>query len=151
MKVRDLTWRAPVTIDCGATILDAARRLADAGVGALVVLDAERPVGIVTDRDVVTRAVAKGLEPDARVDAIMSMGVVALDADEDVEELYAVFASHAVRRVPLVDHDRVVGVVTLDDAMVSTAAALSDLAGVLSTQIAFPKAGDEAAVPAMPG
>lgn len=147
MKVDDLTWRAPVTIDGSATILEAAQRLTDEGVGALVVLDDDRPVGIVTDRDIVTRGVAKSLGYDARIDGLMSMGVIALDVGEDVDELYAVFSRHAIRRVPLVDHDRVVGMVSLDDALVSTAGDLSDLAGVLSTQIAFPHAGDEPDVP----
>lgn len=149
MKVRDLTWRAPVTIDCGETMSRAAELLSDEGVGALVVLDHDRPVGIVTDRDLVTRGVAKRVPLDARIDSLMSMGVVVLDADEDAEELFAVFGRHAVRRVPIVDHDRVVGMVTLDDALVSTAGELSDLAGVLSTQIAFPNASAEPPPPAV--
>jgi signal-transduction protein with cAMP-binding, CBS, and nucleotidyltransferase domain len=149
MKVRDLTWRPPVTIDCGATISAAAELMTDEGVGALVVVDRDRPVGIVTDRDLVTRGVAKRTPLDARIDSLMSMGVIALDADEDAEELFAVFARHAVRRVPVVDHDRVVGMVTLDDALVSTVTELTDLAGVLSTQIAFPNANAEPALPAV--
>ena len=149
MNVSDFTWREPVTIDVGDTIEAAAQRFADAGVGSLVVVDDDRPVGIVTDRDLVVRALARGLGSDGRVDGVMSMGVVALDADDDVEELYAVFARHAIRRVPVVDHDRVVGVISLDDALVSTAGQMAALAGVLSTQIAFPHVRDEAAPPAV--
>ena len=67
MKVRDLTWRPPVTIDCGATIAAAAQLLTDEGVGALVVLDGDRPVGVVTDRDLVTRGIAKRIDSDARI------------------------------------------------------------------------------------
>jgi predicted transcriptional regulator len=151
MKVRDFTWRKPVTIEVDDTVVEAARRFSDQGVGALIVVDHGRPVGVVTDRDLVVRGLAQRIDPEARIDALMSMGVVALDAEEDVAELYAVFARHAVRRVPVVDRDRVVGMVTLDDAMVSTAAELNDLAGVLSTQIAFPHARDEAALPAVVG
>jgi signal-transduction protein with cAMP-binding, CBS, and nucleotidyltransferase domain len=147
MKVRDLTWRPPVTIDCGAMISAAAELLTDEGVGALVVLDHDRPVGIVTDRDLVTRGLAKRVPLDARIDSLMSMGVVVLDADEDAEELFAVFARHAVRRVPIVEGHRVVGMVTLDDALVSTVTELTDLAGVLSTQIAFPSSSSEPPTP----
>lgn len=147
MKVSDLTWRTPVTIDSAASISSAAERLAEQGVGALVVLDGERPVGIVTDRDLVTRGIAKRVSPDGRIDSLMSMGVIVLDADEDVEELYATFARNAVRRVPVVDGHRVVGMVTLDDALVATAGEMTDLAGVLSTQIAFPHARDEPEMP----
>ena len=149
MIVSDFTWREPVTIDVGDTIATAAQLFADAGVGSLVVVDDDRPVGIVTDRDLVVRVLARGLGSDGRVDGVMSMGVVALDADEDVEELYAVFARHAIRRVPVVDHDRVVGMISLDDALVSTAGQMAALAGVLSTQIVFPHVRDEADPPAV--
>ena len=149
MKVRDFTWRKPVTISVDETIANAARLFSDQGVGALIVLDADRPVGVVTDRDLVVRGVAHQVPHDARIDSLMSMGVIALDADEEVDELYALFARHAIRRVPVVDHDRVVGMISLDDAMVSTAAELTDLAGVLSTQIAFPHARDEPPPPAV--
>ncbi len=147
MKVRDLTWRPPVTIDCGETIAVAAQVIADEGVGALVVLDGDRPVGVVTDRDLVTRGIAKRVDPDARIDSLMSMGVIALDADEDAEELFALYAREAVRRVPVVDGSQVVGMITLDDAIVSVSRNLTDLAGVLSTQIAFPWARTEPPVP----
>lgn len=149
MNVSDFTWREPVTIDVAETIATAARRLADHGVGALVVVDGDRPVGIVTDRDLVVRVLARGASADGRVDGVMSMGVVALDADDDVEELYAVFGRHAIRRVPVVDHDQVVGMISLDDAVVSTSGQMAALSGVLSTQIAFPHARDEAEPPAV--
>jgi CBS domain-containing protein len=149
MKVSDFSWREPVTIGVSDTIEAAARLLADAGIGSLVVVDGDRPVGVVTDRDLVVRALARGVGPDGRVDGVMSMGVVALDADDDVEELYAVFGRHAIRRVPVVDRDRVVGMISLDDALVSTASQLGVLSGVLSTQIDYPHARDEAEPPAV--
>lgn len=149
MKVRDFTWRQPVVIDVDETVAAAARRLADEGVGALIVVDQERPVGIVTDRDLVVRGLALGVAPDTRIDSLMSMGVTVLDADEDVEALYTVFRREAIRRVPIIDHDTVVGVVSLDDAMVSTASHLTGLAGVLSAQIMFPHGRDEPAPPAV--
>jgi len=149
MYVSDFTWREPVTIDVAETITTAARRLAEHGVGALVVVDEDRPVGIVTDRDLVVRVLARGADAAGRIDGVMSMGVVALDADDDVEELYAVFGRHAIRRVPVVDHDRVVGMISLDDAVVSTSSQMAALSGVLSTQIAFPHARDEAEPPAV--
>ena len=149
MKVRDFTWRQPVTIEVDKTIVSAAQLLAETGVGALIVVDHGRPVGIVTDRALVVRGVAQRVAIDGRIDSLMSMGVTVLDADDDVDELYAVFAREAIRRVPIIDHDTVVGMVSLDDAMVSTAAALADLAGVVSAQITFPHARDEPGPPAV--
>jgi CBS domain-containing protein len=143
-----LTWRRPVTIDAASTVYDAARLFAEHGVGALVVTDEGRPVGMVTDRDVIVRGIARGKPTDGRIDDLMSTGLVALDADEDVEELYAVFNKHEFRRVPVVEHDEVVGLVSLDDALVSTIHRLDDLASVVGAQIAFPYRGNEPAPPA---
>ena len=147
MKVRDLTWRAPVTIDCAETIAAAAQKLSVEGVGALVVMDGDRPVGVVTDRDLVTRGIAKHVQADGRIDSLMSMGVIGLDADEDAEELFGVYARHAIRRVPVLEGARVVGMVSLDDAIVSVSQHLTDLAGVLSTQISYPWAREESPPP----
>lgn len=147
MKVTELTIRQPVTIDVAADLSAAAETMAAQGVGALIVLDHDRPVGIVTDRDLVTRGVAKHLATDARVDAVMSMGLIAVDHGAELEELMKVFQHHAVRRVPIVDHDRVVGVVSLDDLLVLFGGCVYDLTNVLAAQIMFPKAGDEPPAP----
>lgn len=147
MKIIDLMLREPVTIDASETVHDAAVLMSRAGVGALVVTDGLRPVGIVTDRDLVTRALATGRPTDGRVDGIMSMGVVALDQTADVDDLFEVFKHHAVRRVPVVDHDTVVGMVTLDDAIGSMMSRFDQLAKVVAAQTMFPHAGDEAPAP----
>ena len=81
MKAREVMVKAPVTLPVDATIHEAAMVMDGATVGAIVILDGERPVGLVTDRDLVTRALAQGLPPDARVDGVMSSGVVCVDVD----------------------------------------------------------------------
>lgn len=144
----DFAYREPVVIECNATVTEAAERMATTGVGALIVTDHDRPVGIVTDRDLVTRALAKRADHDARVDSFMTMNLIALDADADLDDLLYTFGHHGVRRLPLVDHDRVVGVVSLDDILVSVGTDLGDIARVLAAQIMFPHAFDEAPVPA---
>lgn len=149
MRVRDLTWRQPVTIDGAATVTEAAQRFADHGVGALVVTDGDRPVGIVTDRDVIVRGIARGKTPDGRIDDLMSTGLVAVDADDEVDELYGVFARHAYRRVPVVEEGALVGLVSLDDALLSTIRRLDDLAEVVGTQIAFPYRAIESEPPVL--
>ncbi len=155
MKVRNVVIRPPVTVRVDETLSAAARRMAEEGVGSLVVVDHQRPVGMVTDRDLVVRAMAKDVPGDGRVDSVMSMGLVAIDADADVRDAVAIFASHAVRRLPVVSHDRVVGVVTVDDLVVALTADVADrsqeLAEVtrgLVAQIMFPHAGREPAKPA---
>jgi len=147
MKITDLFIREPVVVERDATIADTAALMAESGVGALVVVEHERPVGMVTDRDLVTRCLAKGVPADGRIDAVMSMDLVVLDGDSEVEDLMHAFRQHAVRRVPVVDGGRVVGIVSLDDMVVSVASEIADVSKVLAAQIMFPHAGDEAPPP----
>jgi len=147
MKITDLVIREPVVVERDATIAETAALMVSSGVGALVVVEHGRPVGMVTDRDLVTRCLAKGVPTDGRVDAVMSMDLVALDGDAEVEDVMHAFRQHAVRRVPVVDGDRVVGIVSLDDMVVSVASEIADVSKVLAAQIMFPHAGDEAPPP----
>lgn len=147
MRVIELALRAPVTIEASGTVHEAAVLMARAGVGALVVTEGSRPVGVVTDRDLVTRAIANDRPTDGRVDSIMSMGVIALDQNADIDELFDVFKHHAVRRVPVVDHDTVVGMITLDDAIGAMMDRFDQLAKVVAAQTMFPHARDEAQAP----
>ena len=117
------------------------------GVGSVIILDGQTPVGIVTDRDLVTRGVAEHYPTDGRIDGLMSTGLIAIDAHRDLEDLVHVFRDHAVRRVPIVDHDRVVGIVSLDHVMVFATDELSSVAKVLAGQIRVPHARDEAKTP----
>ena len=148
MNVSDLAVRAPVVIGCDATVADTAALMTSAGVGCVIVVDGDAPVGVVTDRDIVTRGVARQYPSDGRIDGLMSMGVIALDVGYDLDDLLHVFRDHAIRRVPIVDHNRVVGLVSLDDIMVFVAEQLSGVSKVLAGQIMFPHAGDEARTPA---
>lgn len=151
MKISELALRQPVTVQVDATLVDTAEVMAGAGVGSVIVLDGASPVGIVTDRDIVTRGVARGYPGDGRIDGLMSMGLIAVEAGDDVEELTHLFRDHAIRRVPVVDHDRIVGLVALDDMLVFTIEALHDVSTVLAGQIMFPHAADEAQTPATSG
>jgi CBS domain-containing protein len=137
MKVRDVMVKAPVMMDIGATICDAAIAMDRTAVGAVVVVEGERPVGIVTDRDLVTRALARRLPPDARLDGVMSGGVVCVDAGAELSQVASILATHPVRRVPVLDHDRVVWMVTLDDLIVRLANDLHNVTAGVAAQLLF--------------
>jgi CBS domain-containing protein len=94
-------------------------------------------VGIVTDRDLVRRGLARGLEPDARVDAAMSAPVVTIQADADLHEAYALFRHNAVRRLAVMRGDRFAGILALDDLLVYLAADLADLVRPVTAEILF--------------
>jgi CBS domain-containing protein len=126
-----------VGIEPDRTITDAAQLMEHTGVGALAVIDGERLVGIVTDRDLVRRGLARSLAPDARVDGVMSAPVVTIDGDADLHDAFALFRTHAVRRLAVVSGTRFVGMVTVDDLLIDLAADLADLARPVSAEVHF--------------
>jgi CBS domain-containing protein len=126
------------TIPADRTITEAAQEMDRLAVGALVVVDAgDRPVGIVTDRDLVVRALARRADPQARVDSIMSTDLVVLPADADLRDALPIFESRALRRLPLVDGDRLVGMLTMDDLVVDLTADLARLTRPITAQVLF--------------
>jgi CBS domain-containing protein len=115
--VQDLMTPDPVTIDAGGTVSEAARAMRDADIGDVLVLDEKGGMcGIITDRDVAIRAVAEDRDP-ASVSAgeICSSAVITLTPDQDVEQAIDAVRKYAVRRIPVVEGDRPVGVVSLGD------------------------------------
>lgn len=115
MRVKDVMVGDVVTIDLGATLLDAARRMRDANVGMLPVTDGTQLRGVITDRDLVVRAMARGVEPDAiPVAECLTRDVICAHPDWTVDRAMAEMARAKVGRLPVVDdHACVVGVVTL--------------------------------------
>ena len=143
MRIEELTVRPPVTASPATTIQQAAALMARDAVGTLVITEGERVVGIVTDRDVVVRAVAKNLPLDSRIDGVMSMNVIALDAGTDVRDALHAFGQHAVRRLPIVS-----GLLSLDDVVVALAGQFGEVTRGMSAQLLFPHAFDEPSPPA---
>jgi CBS domain-containing protein len=109
----------------------------EAAVGALVVIDEDRPVGIVTDRDLVVRAMARGYPRDSRVDSVMTTGLVGIDADEDLRQAIQLFSHHAIRRLPIVEGDEIRGMITLDDVVIDLAHDLEEATKPLAAQVLF--------------
>lgn len=137
MRTIDAVRRSGVGIRPDQTIRAAAEVMKQAGVGSLAVLDGATLVGIVTDRDLVRRALARGLATDARVDGVMTSPVITIPADADLHEAFALFRVHAVRRLAVVRDGLFVGTITLDDLLVDLAADLSDLARPVTAEVLF--------------
>ena len=120
-----------------ATAADAARKMAEEGVGALPVCDASgRLAGVVTDRDLAVKVVAEGRDPeDARsADFIDKTEVVTIGADDSVEEAIRTMKDHAVRRLPVIDGHELVGMVSQADiARAMPDAKIGDLVDAISS------------------
>lgn len=115
--INDVMTANPWTVTDQATIEEAARVMRDADIGDVIVLDLDGEVqGIVTDRDVVVRAVAKGLDTNTEpVGSILEGDIVTIAAEDSIETALDLMRDHKVRRLPVVDDRRLVGIVTLGD------------------------------------
>lgn len=104
-------------VDTADTLEVAARHMRDADVGSLPVVDGEGAVtGIITDRDIVVSAIAEGKDPTAvTVGELVDATVVTVAPDDSVQQVLAVMKEHQIRRVPVVDGDRVVGMLAQAD------------------------------------
>jgi CBS domain-containing protein len=104
-----------------ATVRALAEAMREHTVGCVVVTgDAEEPVGVVTDRDLALRVVAKGLDPDAtQASAVMSAPVITAQAGDPIETVVATMRSRGVRRIPIVRDGRLSGIVAFDDLLVA--------------------------------
>jgi CBS domain-containing protein len=110
--------RPVVQLEADSTMGDAARRMRDAHVGCVVVTRGGRPVGLVTDRDLVVRGVAEGASGSEELYGFITRDPVTLATTESVESAVSCMREYGVRRVPLVDGDgRVAGIVTADDLL----------------------------------
>ena len=148
MRTIDGVRRSGVGIAPDRSIREAAAIMEEAGVGALAVLDGDELVGILTDRDLVRRGLARGLSPEARADSVMSAPVVTIDAGADLHDAFALFRTHAVRRLAVVHHARFVGMLTIDDLLINLAADLVDLTRPVTAEVLFGQR--DAPVPAVP-
>lgn len=138
MHAIDAARKPPATIAADRTITQAAQEMDRLAVGALVVVEPSgRPAGIVTDRDLAVRAVARRADPEARVDSVMTTELVALAPDADLREAFGIFERHALRRLPLVADDGVVGMLTMDDLVVDVTADLFRLTRPITAQVLF--------------
>jgi CBS domain-containing protein len=106
-----------VTVRAEATVFDVADAMDEHSVGCVVVTDdAQRPLGIVTDRDLVRRVLAPGRDPEkTRARDVMSADVATASAEERLPRVIEIMRARGIRRLPLVEDGRVVGIVALDD------------------------------------
>ena len=117
MQVHDIMSRKVELTDPNTTIRDVARKMRTGRIGALPVGENDRLVGMVTDRDIVVRAVAdERLPGNTSVREVMSEKVCYCFEDNDIEEAAKIMAEHQVKRLPVLNRDkRLVGIVALSD------------------------------------
>lgn len=113
--VADLMTRSLATCPADAEIWAAAALMRDRDTGDVVVVDHDTVRGIVTDRDIVVRALADGKGPETPLAEVLSGQVVAVAPDDRIEKVVDLMREHAVRRIPVVDGGRLAGVISIGD------------------------------------
>ena len=113
--VADLMTRPTATCPADAEIRAAAALMRDRDTGDVVVVDHDTVRGIVTDRDIVVRALADGKGPETPLAEVLSGQVVAVAPDDRIEKVVDLMREHAVRRIPVVDGGRLAGVISIGD------------------------------------
>jgi CBS domain-containing protein len=114
--VEEIMTRDPRTVEIGDSLVDAAREMRDGDIGSVIVTDGGRVAGIVTDRDIVVRAIAEGRDPQSTtVGDVCSSGPRTLEPGDSVEVAAQVMGESSIRRLPVVRDGRLVGVVSLGD------------------------------------
>jgi signal-transduction protein with cAMP-binding, CBS, and nucleotidyltransferase domain len=124
-RVRDVMTPGPIGVDYYQSIGEAARTMRDWGVGAVLVVRDGSLYGLVTDRDLVMRAVAEARGADEPVGPLSSADLIGVDADADVREAMRLMREHTVRRLPVLEDGQVTGIVSLGDLAIQDEPALA--------------------------
>lgn len=115
-KARDIMTPGAECVGEHETLADAARKMRDLNVGALPICgDDDRLKGMITDRDIAVKAVAEGLDPQTEVGTFAEGKPVTIGADDSIDEALRTMTKHAVRRLPVIDGNRLVGMISQAD------------------------------------
>lgn len=141
MKVHQIMSAPARCVSPDNMLVEAAGLMRQLDVGALPVCDDETVTGMITDRDIVIRATADGRDPNRTpVGEVMTSGIVAVFADQEVEEAARAMQRHEIRRLPVLDRGRhLVGTLSLGDLAMSSNPAFS---GLTLREVSQPKVGD---------
>jgi CBS domain-containing protein len=115
-SVRDAMTENPRSIGASTSVVEAARLMREQDIGSLPITDDEKLVGMITDRDITTRVVAEAADPTSTsVEDVYSRDLVSVELDEDLDDALQLMARHQVRRLPVVENGRLVGIVAQAD------------------------------------
>ncbi len=118
VKVKQIMTTDVSTVTPNDTVTKAASIMKQLNVGSVPVIDGSRVVGIVTDRDITLRGIAKGGDPNQKISEIMTSDVKYATPDMDVHAVADLMAENQVRRLPVIDNDKLVGIVAIGDLAV---------------------------------
>ena len=114
--LRDIMTPSPATVDISDSVITAAQMMRDEDIGAVPVLSEQVVRGIITDRDITTKVIAEGIDPEtAQVGEYMSTHVITGRPDMSINDAIELMGREQIRRLPIVDQNRLVGIVSIGD------------------------------------
>jgi CBS domain-containing protein len=118
-KVRDIMTGSPTSVSPELDLVTVARTMRDEDIGNVLVMEGDELRGVVTDRDLVVRGLAGGLDPHTtQIGGICSGATVTVGPDDEVDQAVALMRDRAIRRLPVVENGRPIGIVSIGDLAV---------------------------------
>jgi CBS domain-containing protein len=118
VRISDVMTQGVVTAGGEDTLRSVGELMRDRNVGSVVVCDGDRPIGVITDRDLALAVVADRVDPDDLAQSYASKPIVTGEVEMDIEEAVALMIQHRIRRLPVTESELLVGIVTIDDLAV---------------------------------
>jgi len=114
-SVKEIMTKDVITIESNKTVFEAAELMAEKGLGCLIVVIKAFPVGIITERDIVRRIVAKRSSLDAKVSEVMTKTLITVEPDTSLKEAARVMSANKIHRLPVLKQNKLVGIVAASD------------------------------------
>lgn len=129
IRVREIMSRPVLTVDVDANVLEAAAKMISANIGSLVVVHEGKPMGIITERDLVKKVVAKAEDPRRlRVGDVMNSPLIKIHPDASLRDAAAIMLKSGVKRLPVISDDgKLVGIITDTDLVSGSSLGLNDI------------------------
>jgi CBS domain-containing protein len=135
MLVRDIMKKDVMATKQDATIKEAASVMSNRHIGSLVVLEKEKIVGIITERNIL-KSIADGLDPElTTVEEVMTKNVITIEPDKTIDDAVGLMAQHGIKKLPVVDGDKLVGIITASDIIVVEPKLIESIANLLSIKL----------------
>jgi len=115
LTIADVMTKSVISVDASLTVNEAAKMMEDTKVGAVIVMENNTPVGIVTDRDFAIKVVAHAYQITTPVKQIMSSPLFSISSDESFRTAADLMYQRGIRKLPVIDNEKVVGIITATD------------------------------------
>ena len=126
MTIADVMTKSVISVDASLTVNEAAKMMEDAKVGAVIVMENNTPVGIVTDRDFAIKVVAHAYNITTPIKQIMSSPLFSINSDESVRTAADLMHDRGIRKLPVIDNEKIIGIITATDIVNLLAVCVED-------------------------